>query len=583
MRAYSFGNRILSSRDIRPYVLLFIIAKNADRRFWLRISRLAFFQVASTVGEIVTVLFFVPFLAAISGQTAEVGIAGKNESELFLSFWSFAGIAIVSASIRAYTVWLCTSTASTLGNKVSTKAFRGVMESEYIRFAMEDSSKLLQKLTGQVGQYVNSLNAVFAIFSSTVLFVGMLITLSYFSLGLTFISGCIVFAIYLLINKRSAEIQLKIGAQMIASSQSFISVIQDAVQGIRDIRFKGSAEEEVREYSSYDYDIRINQCKSIFIGSVTRFPLELTGQLAVATAAIVLMRSPEISHLTLIPTLGGLALGVQKALPAAQAIFAGHSAVMSYQESIKGVHEEVRRVDTALEIRQSRTQLIDRIERIELVGVGFSYPKSSVQVHESVSLSIHRGDRVAIVGPSGSGKSTLLDIITGLLEPTEGRVIVNGMDIWSRNSRSQRGWQRNIAYVSQRVHIYKGDLKNNVIMDDSDKCDDERYTRLIETFGIRDLHKTRVSDAEDRESKKTQLSVSGGEAQRIGIARALYRKPDILVLDEPTNSLDKESKMVLSQELEMIQEDMGIILVTHDDRFIPSDFRVIKINKHSQS
>lgn len=575
MKYFGGYKAIFNGSNILPYYRLITTARRSDAFVFRRIGALGTLLVCSIALEVWGVLLFVPFLTAVVSSSQGNQTAITDLSDIYKSFFRFIAVVGLSALVRSYVVWLNGVTAARIGNKVSRTAFQGVLTSDYLRFVSEDSSKILQRLTGQAGQYTNALSTIFNMFSSLILFIGMIATIGYFNLRVTIVAGMVIFLVYIAINQKSSREQKRIGSQMIQDSQRFIRVIQDSLLGIRDIRFKGNTHKEVDEYSRWDLDIRLNQCRSIFLGSVTRFPLELIGQISVAASALFILSSEGSNDQQLIPTLGGLALGVQKALPAAQSIFAGHSAVMAYSESITGIAFETRRLVESDVSDKSSTD----IKTIDLIGVGFEYPDSKKKIHEGLNISFRKGDRIAVVGPSGCGKSTLLDIVTGLLEPTEGNVYINGVDIWSDMSIMVDGWQRRIAYIGQKVHIYSGDLESNIYMEKVREKNRLRYEQLISRFGIAHLNKRSPSNGISDLRDNVQLNVSGGEAQRIGIVRALIRNPDLLVLDEPTNSLDARSKDVLCKEIEMMPKDMAILLVTHDIDFIPSGFKKISIGK----
>jgi ATP-binding cassette, subfamily C, bacterial len=195
---------------------------------------------------------------------------------------------------------------------------------------------------------------------------------------------------------------------------------------------------------------------------------------------------------------------------------------------------------------------------IVLEDVGFEYPNSSIVVLRGVNLTIDVGDYVALVGPSGSGKTTIVDLITGLLTPVRGRVLVDGRDLAELDMRS---WRRRIAYVPQDPVLFNGTIRDNILRDAGpprgmtlkQACDLAHVTEFI--GDLPDGLDTRVADRGAR--------LSGGQRQRIAIARALMREPDLLIFDEATSALDSQSELLIRHTLNGLRGRMTIIAIAH--------------------
>lgn len=195
---------------------------------------------------------------------------------------------------------------------------------------------------------------------------------------------------------------------------------------------------------------------------------------------------------------------------------------------------------------------------IVLEDVGFEYPSSSMLVLRGISLTIDMGDYVALVGPSGSGKTTIVDLITGLLTPVRGRVLVDGRDLAELDMRS---WRRRIAYVPQDPVLFNGTIRDNILRDAGSPCgmtlkqacDLAHVTEFIGEMP--DGLDTRVADRGAR--------LSGGQRQRIAIARALMREPDLLIFDEATSALDGQSELLIRHTLNGLRGRMTIIAIAH--------------------
>jgi ABC-type multidrug transport system fused ATPase/permease subunit len=196
---------------------------------------------------------------------------------------------------------------------------------------------------------------------------------------------------------------------------------------------------------------------------------------------------------------------------------------------------------------------------ISVQDLSFSYEMTSTQALTGVSIGISRGEAVGLVGPSGSGKSTLVDILLGLLEPTSGRVLVDGKDIHD----NLRRWQDQIGYVPQSIFLTDDTLRRNVAFGlPKDQIDDNALSSAIRSAQLEDFVAS-LPEGLDTIVGERGVRLSGGQRQRIGIARALYNNPDVLVLDEATSSLDTDTEHGVMQAVQALQGEKTVIIVAH--------------------
>jgi ATP-binding cassette subfamily C protein len=196
---------------------------------------------------------------------------------------------------------------------------------------------------------------------------------------------------------------------------------------------------------------------------------------------------------------------------------------------------------------------------IRLDNVSYHYPASSRRALDSVSIKIPKGAMIGFIGPSGSGKTTLVDIILGLLEPTAGSVLVDGQDIRS----AAESWQRCIGYIPQNIFLIDDSIRANVAfgIESKDIVDDQVWAALrvaqLEDF-VRGL-----AQGLDTEIGERGVRMSGGQRQRLGIARALYHNPDLLILDEATSALDTATEREVSRAVQSLIGTKTLIVVAH--------------------
>ncbi|MCW4457814.1 ABC transporter ATP-binding protein [Microbacterium sp. MPKO10] len=202
--------------------------------------------------------------------------------------------------------------------------------------------------------------------------------------------------------------------------------------------------------------------------------------------------------------------------------------------------------------------LPDSPEKIDLHDVSFSYSDDGVRALDSVRFTIPFGSTVAFVGSSGAGKSTMIDLVLGLIVPTAGTVSIDGTNLNS----IRRAWRSRVGYVPQDVALFDATVAQNVALSWTDDVDRERVREVLRQAQLLETIETRPGGIDARIGERG-LSLSGGQRQRLGIARALYGRPLVLVMDEATSALDSRTEAAVSHAISELQGEVTVILVAH--------------------
>jgi ATP-binding cassette subfamily B protein len=260
-----------------------------------------------------------------------------------------------------------------------------------------------------------------------------------------------------------------------------------------------------------------------------------------------------------IPILGALAIGAQRLLPLIQQAYSNWSAVLSGRASVQ---DAMDLLDQPLPSSFNLNGVLSEPFKIgiQLKDVSFRYSSNPAYVLENINLDIPRGSKIGFIGSTGCGKSTLLDIIMGLLTPSSGVLIVDGVVVDAKNAND---WKKNIAHVPQAIFLSDATVYENIAFGvPYEQIDRSKVIRAAQIAQIDKSIEVFPNGYESRVGERGVM-LSGGQRQRIGIARAIYKDASILILDEATSALDSKTENALISEIEGFSSDITMLIVAH--------------------
>jgi len=245
-----------------------------------------------------------------------------------------------------------------------------------------------------------------------------------------------------------------------------------------------------------------------------------------------------------------------KLLPCVNRIITNIQQIKLFIPAIDVVYDETRENNTKQNIISSK-QKIDFEKEIEIKNLTFSY-KENLNILENLNFKIKKGKIIGIFGESGAGKSTLMDLICGLYKDYSGQINVDGKNIKDLNLN----WQDKIGYVPQNTYLFDGSFEKNIAFGlDKDQINENDLSFAIKNSGLYELINS-YKETKDKIIGEKGVTLSGGQRQRVGIARALYRNPEILVLDESLNALDLDTEIKILNSIKKFP-NKTVIIVSH--------------------
>jgi ATP-binding cassette subfamily B protein len=312
------------------------------------------------------------------------------------------------------------------------------------------------------------------------------------------------------------------------------------------------------QYRQVDRRLRQAQCNNTFISQSPRFVMEALGMVLIAVLAYVLsLRAGGIAPS--LPVLGALALGAQRLLPALQQAYSAWQSIAGNQASLADV---MGLLDQPLpeELLLPLPPPLHFSRAIRFEAVRFRYDAQAPWVVDGLDFTIPKGARVGFVGSTGSGKSTTLDLLMGLLPPSQGRILIDDVEL---SSRGIRAWQQAIAHVPQSIYLADATLAENIAFGvRPEAIDSSRVHEAARQAQIADFIEAGAGGYQARVGERG-VRLSGGQRQRIGIARALYKRASVLVFDEATSALDNATEQSVMNTIDGLDRELTILMIAH--------------------
>jgi ABC-type multidrug transport system fused ATPase/permease subunit len=359
--------------------------------------------------------------------------------------------------------------------------------------------------------------------------------------------------------KKFRKIFDKMGAAYRVYDAGMLKCMQQSFGGIKEIKISDKEDFFQENFRRVTTDLAKNQSTNGIYNSIPKPVMETLciGSLMLLVAIRVCMGTDPTKFVS---TLSVFALGAFRLLPSINKL-SGHIGVIMYDKaSVFAVHKELAEIQQINQTERKENGVFMKFEKsIDVNNLTFQYEGSEYAVLQNVDLTIPKNKSVAFIGPSGAGKTTTVDLILGVLTPNSGSITVDGVDI----HENMGGWHDKIGYIPQVIYMMDDTIRNNIAFGvPADEIRDEDVWAALEEAQLKDYVKS-LEKGLDTEIGEMGVRLSGGQRQRIGIARALYKKPEVLVLDEATSALDNETETAVMEAIDSLQGKMTMLIIAH--------------------
>jgi ATP-binding cassette, subfamily B, bacterial PglK len=467
-----------------------------------------------------------------------------------------------------------------LSAEISSELYVRYLKKNYIFFTLRNSAELIRNITSEshffvTGVVVTILNLI----SDIILFLAIIIFLLYFN-PIATLTSLIVMALFgfLIIFFQLKKMKL-FGLIRQGSLENLLKLVNESIGNIKEIILSNSQNIFKDKFNHYASNYAEAGKKKDFYFIIVRPILEILTVLMFLILVSILIRYDN-NYSDIFIVLGVFSFASIK-LIALVGNLVREGQTLRYNSVVVDVmynelytDELYKKSNIQIENNPSKNSL--KFDKLELINISYSYPLSSTNIFENVNFEIKHGDKLGFVGESGSGKTTLINLITGLIEPDKGIIKINNNNLIENLNE----FQNIIGYVSQNVYLADESFKFNISLNKiGKKTNVDRVNHLIKILDLENLINNKKDGINTSVGEKG-IQISGGQTQRIGIARAMYDNPEILILDEATNALDDLTQDKVLKNISNEMKNKTVISISHDRSTLKHCDKIFSISKN---
>lgn len=467
---------------------------------------------------------------------------------------------------NAYLLWLTSEQNRFISgnrNKIISQVLREFLNRPYEFYLDADIPTVFRLTDSDIPNVFSILMALISLASETVVFVlicGVLVATDWrLVLFLVIISGIVTIVMFKVLKPRLN----KLGTTNQAIQSRIAKWRIQAIYGIKDVKVLHRESFFADNYESNGkIGARLNQ-KYAVINAMPRLLIESIFMVSILEYLIVCVAAGDDMK-QMIPTLTAFGLAAVRLMPCVNRINTYLTDISYFRPCLDYVYENMNINEISKKTNQTllpvdETKTMQLKNRIELKNIVYAYPNTDTLIFDHADMTVPCGKSVGIMGPSGAGKSTIVDILLGLLKVHEGQILCDGDNVFD----NYPAWLSQIGYIPQSIYLVDEPIRNNIAFGIADdEIDDNRIWQVLEEAQLKEFIQT-LPEGLDTAIGDRGVRLSGGQRQRLGIARALYHNPEILVFDEATSALDNETEAAVMEAINSFHGKKTMVIIAH--------------------
>lgn len=535
------------------------------------------------------VISIMPFLAVLSNpEVVEsnhylkllYGFTGASNQQNFILYLGFSSLTIVVCStvFKIVTQYAVNRFASLQRHYFATRLLKIYLQQNYEFFIQRNSATLVKNILSEVDQLIWTmiLPALTLMSYGAVLLSMVGILLVYdplMAITTAFVLSLFYVGIYMLVRKKLTQI----GQEFAQANKERYHTCQEALVGIKDVMINNAKQGYIEQFEQSSRIFARHIATRDTLGQIPLNIIETVGYgCLIGLAMILIISGKDVSHI--LPVLGLYGFAAYRMLPAAQNIYRSISQI-KFSEQVLSILK--------LEFSLEKNEYVDNLnadiqklkfdKSIRLENICFAYPNRPEQfIIDNFNIEIKKNSSIGIIGKSGSGKSTLMDIMLGLLQPQQGKIYIDDVELTISNMDA---WRDMVGYVPQFIYLADKSIAENIAFGvPKSEIDIERIKYVAKLAQIDGLITQQLPQGYDTIVGERGVMLSGGQRQRIGIARALYKIPQVLFMDEATSALDNETELAVNEAIQSLNGKKTIIIIAHRESVVKMCGEKIKLN-----
>ena len=547
-----------------------------------RFDKYLYFIFLSTLAQTISVTSIIPFIGVFFNpdelnkynflsSKLDINSIDDTNLQLIISIFFFI-IILISYLIKYQTVKKGIELSYLFENKIKFKIFDLKLQQSYENQINNSSTKIMSILT-QKSQLISSMiNSYFNLLNSFFLILLLLIAICFYDFRIFFIILIFKFSILFVILKKNKKILKKSSSKLNMSQDKIVKIYNDIIGHFNEIKLYSLEKKFIQIFIKSNNFVTDSLSINKKTVEIPRIKIEYYLVLFLIIMVYFINKFIELNNF--IPSLVFIAFAIQKITPAFNKLYSSISNFDGAKKSIEDITINLNYLKHKKIKKTYQNENIKFNSKIELRNINYAYKNR--KIFKNLNLTIKKNDKIVIIGKTGRGKSTLGKIITGMLVPLTGRMYIDKILI---NLNNLKSWQSKISIIPQNIFLQDDTIYKNIILD-------KKHIKINDIFLKKIIKISKVDEFLDKNHKldnfkvgENGLKISGGQKQRIALARALIRKPEVLIIDEGTNQLDKFTQNKIYSNILKIK-NITLIVISHDKSIIKKFKKIINLNEN---